>query len=100
MYKNSIAIFFTVLFLAMCSAPSIIAAMDDTIDLSVILSLTEQEEKEGNEIKDIEILLSELNQLETKTGSAENSSNLGYYFNDYSKPHLNLFSPPPQLHIS
>jgi hypothetical protein len=99
MNKNSIAIFFTVIFMAMCSAPSIIAAIEDSIDISIILSLNEHEEKEGNEIKDIEVLVSEINNLNSEFDSSENRNNSGYYFNDYSKPHLNLISPPPQLHI-
>lgn len=99
MNKNSIAIFFTVIFMAMCSAPSIIAAIEDSIDISIILSLNEQKEKEGNEIKDIEVLVSEINNLNSEFDSSENRNNSGYYFNDYSKPHLNLISPPPQLHI-
>lgn len=83
----------------MCSAPLVIASIDDSIDISVILSLTDQEEKEGNEIKDIEVLVSELNHFNTKTKFSVNRNNPGYYFKDYSKPHLNIISPPPQLYI-
>ncbi len=100
MNKNSIAIFFTLVIMAMCSAPSIIAAIDDSIDISIILSLNEQEEKEGNEIKDIEVLVFEINNLNSEIESSGNTNNSGYYFNDYSKPYLNLISPPPQSYIS
>ena len=100
MNKNSIAIFFTLVIMAMCSAPSIIAAIDDSIDISIILSLNEQEEKEGNEIKDIQVLVSEISNLNSEIESSESRNNSGYYFNDYSKPYLNLISPPPQSYIS
>jgi hypothetical protein len=100
MNKNSIAIFFTLIIMAMCSAPSIIAAIDDSIDISIILSLNEQEEKEGNEIKDIQVLVSEISNFNSEIESSENRNNSGYYFNDYSNPQLNLISPPPQSNIS
>ncbi|GGG37908.1 hypothetical protein [Bizionia arctica] len=76
--------------MALISAPSIISAMDDSIDISQFFSITEEEET-------AKILL-EINLTETEhlilTSSNEN---LGYYKKNYTKPHLNLISPPPEF---
>lgn len=99
MHKNTIAIFFTILFLALITAPSVLLAIDDSIDVSIFYSLAEEEEK-GNEInKNIEIILSKINDAELDFVSTETDFNQGYYFKKYPKPHLNLISPPPEVNI-
>jgi len=98
MYKNRNAIFFTFLFMAMIIAPSIIVSIDKSIDISILYSISQEEEKEGKENKNIEeFLLSELDFFETDIYSYENQVALGYYLKNYPKPHLNLISPPPEL---
>jgi len=83
----------------MISAPSIITAIDDTIDVSLFYSLSEEEEKEGKEDKTIELLLSELNNLNSDFNTSDDQNKLRYYFKRYTKPHLNLISPPPEFHL-
>ena len=46
MYKNLVAIFFTILFMAVVSAPTTIVAIDDSINVSILHSSTEEEESE------------------------------------------------------
>jgi len=81
-------------------APSVIIVIDNDADISFFYDTTEEEEKKGNEKhKDLEVLFSEFNENEAYFVSNETENNLGYYFKNYPKPHLNLISPPPELHI-
>ncbi len=94
MTKKSVAIFFTVLFMAFLTAPSIIVAIDDSVDITILFGNPEEEENEKNtklEIPDInnsynrEVFLTSIDELL-----------LEYRFIHYSIPHLNLISPPPE----
>ncbi|MEM5566515.1 hypothetical protein WNY78_15440 [Psychroserpens sp. AS72] len=92
MYRKTIAILFSVIFVALITAPAIIIAVDDSIDVSIFYSITEEEEKETikvfppNELYEDDYLL---------TSGA--NDNLGYFFKNYLKPHLNIISPPPDF---
>lgn len=101
MYKKSIALLFSLLFVAMLSLPSIIIAVDNSIDISFFYDFAEQEEEKGSEKNkiDIELLFTDLNDSETELASTNAENDLEYYFKKYSKPHLNLISPPPDLNI-
>jgi len=44
MYKKTIAFFFTVLFMALIMAPTVILVLDESIDTSIFYSITEEEE--------------------------------------------------------
>jgi hypothetical protein len=76
--------------MALISAPSIITAMDDSFDVSIFYSITEEEET-------AKILL-EIKPVEAEHLEFDYSdNNLGYYYKSYSKPHLNLIFPPPEF---
>ncbi len=92
MFKKAVSIFFTVLFLGIISAPSIIATIDDSIDISILFSLSEEEE----ETKNLELVVSEDEEDISALYSSLEFQNSGYQFKNYPKPHLNLISPPPE----
>lgn len=92
MLKRNIAIFFTVLFMAIITAPSIIMAVDNSIDISVFYSLSEEEE--NNNFK---LVFSEANEEINLFKDLLKKNNLSYFFKNYSKPHLNLIFPPPDF---
>jgi len=94
MQKKSIAIFFTIIFVALISAPSIIVAIDDSVDVSIFYTVTEEE----NENIKLTFSDNDLNKIEYIFFTDINDS-LGYYFKNYPKPHLNLISPPPENNI-
>jgi len=100
MIKNSIAICFTVLFMAMISAPSILIAIDHSTDISCFYDSSEDEEKGKETNKTIEVLCSKINHVELNVVSIDTKNNSGYYYKKYPKPHLNLISPPPEINIS
>ncbi len=91
--KPSLAIFFIILFTTMISAPSIIISVDDSVDVTIFYGLSEEEENEN-----LEFLLDNT-AIDTKTSLLDfNATNcIRYTFKTYSKPHLNLISPPPEF---
>ena len=99
--KNAIAIFFTVLFMAINFAPSILVAFDDSIDISSFcdFSENEKEKKDKESEKTFEVFF-EVNRNASDGFSAfKILKQTEYRFKNYLKPHLNLISPPPEQHI-
>ncbi len=99
MSKKVVSIFLSVIFLLLIVTPTIIVMVDDTIDISIAFSASEEEEKGNEKNLDIEVLFSKLKTNESDLVFAIRENNLGYYFKNYPKPHLNLISPPPEQHI-
>ncbi len=100
MSRNIISICLSILFLGYTLAPTILTLIDDSADVSMFYTASEEEEKKGSEKdKEIEILLFDLHNNELDAVSSNEENNLRYYFKKYPKPHLNLISPPPELHI-
>jgi hypothetical protein len=97
MYKNSIAILLTVLFTVIISAPTVVIAIDDSIDVSILFSCTEEEEKESEKTKTFELTFSESSNETISFAKAIGQSPLSYRFKTYSKPHLYLICPPPEF---
>lgn len=94
MSKKTIAIFFTCLFMAFLTAPSIIVAIDDSIDITILFGNPEEEENEKN--TKLEILhLTNTNNREYFITYIDELS-LEYRYGQYAIPHLNLISPPPE----
>lgn len=83
--------------MVLITAPSIIVAIDDSIDVSIFYGCTEEEEKENENIKTFELLFSEEGNNRFPFSNFSQLKSLVYLFNDYSKPHLNLVSPPPEF---
>jgi hypothetical protein len=80
--------------MAIITAPSIIMALDDSVDVSIFYSLSEEEEEENESFK----LVFSGNEVDIDyLGDSLKNYNLGYFFKNYSKPHLNLISPPPDF---
>lgn len=92
MYKKAIAISFLAIFMSLIVAPSIIAAIDDSIDTSIVYSLTEEEENCKSKIV---ITFSIQNNDISGEISLKPLEFFNYQFKTYSKPHLNLIFPPP-----
>lgn len=79
--------------MGLISAPSVIAVLDNSVDTSIFYSLAEEEES-GNS-KNLLFPFS-LGCSETVNNTRLNTLEyFGYYFKNYSKPHLNLIFPPP-----
>lgn len=85
------------IFLAFLIAPTIIVIVDDSIDISMFYSTSEEEEKGSEKNKNSETLFSEIDTYGSDFTSNNTENNTGYYFKNYQKPHLNLIFPPPDL---
>lgn len=97
MLKRNVSIFFTLLFLATIITPSIVIAIDDSIDISLLIDISEEEEEKGNEKnKELEVFVVDSNLVAEDISSKSNQENLGYCYKNYPKPDLNLIFPPPE----
>ncbi|WP_111706963.1 hypothetical protein [Lutibacter citreus] len=94
MKKNTIAIFFSILFIAFVSIPSIVIILDDSIDVSMFYS-TSEEEKGSEKTKENIVLLFNENLSEVNLASIKIEENTEYFFKIYSKPFTGIISPPP-----
>ena len=81
--------------MVLVSMPTILKVLDSTIDVSIIYSMSEEEEKETKTIDDIKLLFSET--IENVLVAEFFLSNyLHYNHKKYSDPNLHLYSPPPE----
>lgn len=78
--------------MAIITAPSVILAVDDSVDISVFYSLSEEEE--NNNFK---LVFSETNDEDCLVYDLSKTNDLGYFFKNYLNPHLNILSPPPDF---
>lgn len=98
MYRKKLAIIFSLIFLSLITAPSIIVFFDDSIDTSIFYSLAEEEEEQSSKSK-METQFP-LNNNDTLTGNySQFRKFFKYQFKNYQIPHLNLISPPPDYII-
>ena len=97
MSKNIVSIILVTIFSLFLVAPAVIAIVDDTIDISVFYTSSEEEDKGIEKNKNLEVLFSEFNTTVSNFVIKKTKNNLRYYFKKYTKPHLNLISPPPEL---
>ena len=100
MSKSILSILLSSLFLLFLIAPTAILILDDTADVSFFYASSEEEEtgNEGSEKnKEVELLSFELLSTDIEFIPSEVENNLFYFFKNYSKPHLNLISPPPDF---
>ena len=99
MNKSILAIFFSFLFLSLALAPTVLMAIDDSIDISFFYDISEEEEekegKEGN--KEFEKFVVEVDTSIESFITSKNREHLEYAFKTYQKPHLNLIFPPPEF---
>jgi hypothetical protein len=101
MSRNIVSIFLSIIFLAFIAGPSVLVMIDDSIDVSMYYasSSSEEEENSAPKVKEVNGLFSEFDINESDMLSNDDENKLEYYFKNYPKPHLNLITPPPDLHI-
>ena len=92
MAKHKITIFFIVLFMLFITAPSIILVIDDSADVSRFYSISEEEEIGHTKL----LVISDYMSSDEMTSSSSTLSHF-YFSKEYSKPHLNIIFPPPEL---
>lgn len=95
MLKQRVSIVFGIIFVAFLVTPTIISIIDDSIDISVFYTSTEEEDK-GFEKDKIDFIYLDNSFNQTDFCLKNSEDNLTYYSKKYSKPYLNLLLPPPQ----
>lgn len=100
MYKNRIVFFFSILFFSSIVTPSVVSMLNDaTHDISLMEQSGEEEEKNKEEVKDIEINLSYSFDTTSLNFIAKKTDALNYYFKAYNSLSKKLFLPPPEQTI-
>lgn len=97
MNKSFLAIFFSFVFLSLVMAPTILMTIDDSIDISFIYDISEEEEKEKEGNKEFEKFVVDSDIEIEGFVTSKNREHLEYAFKTYQKPHLNLIFPPPEF---
>ena len=100
MSRSITSLFLAIIFMVFISVPAVIVIIDDTIDVSFFYTSAGEEEDKGLEKnKDLEVMFLDLDINDADFVSNDKENNTSYIFKKYQKPHLNLISPPPELHI-
>lgn len=100
MTRNIGSFILSIFFLAFLVAPTILQMVDDSIDVSVFYAAgAEEEESNSEKTKTFEVLLDISNVNDVGFSLAKSIKKQGYCFKKYPKPHLNLFSPPPEFQL-
>ena len=97
MSRNLVSIFFLFAFVVFLSAPTIIAMVNDSVDVSLFFSMAEEEENGHPKSKNVKDIILENQDQEDFISLADEAVHLSYYVKNYSKPYLNLISPPPKF---
>lgn len=97
MRNKIIATLFSIVFLSVIAIPTIILALDNSIDVEVLLVNSEEEEKDEEVNKTIELYRQNDKKVLSSFYIFDNNNFSNYQFNNYHKPHLNLVSPPPEF---
>ncbi len=100
MFKATIAIFFSLLFVTLIAAPTIVVVMGADYDVSILIDSNEEEEKEGKEsLNDTEVKVLQTSQKSSSEVASSKTSILEFYSNKYSSTYTELLSPPPEYFI-
>ena len=99
MSKRVISILLSEVFVMFIAVPTIVIIVDNTVDVSIVFSASEEEEKGNEKHLDVELLFSNLKDNEVNSTLTSSENNLEYYYKKYPKPHLNLIFPPPEQNI-
>ena len=99
MKRNLISLLFSTMFLLFLTAPTVILIIDNSADVSCFFISSEEEEKGHEKSKDKELMIYDVLNETAILDSNEIENNSAYFFKNYSKPHLNLISPPPDFYI-
>lgn len=95
MLKKGITKLFFVVFLLYIATPTILVLVDNTVNVSVVHSSSE----EGEKHLDIEALFSMIKDNDADLVLTSTRNSLGYFYKKHPKPHLRIISPPPELYI-
>ncbi len=98
MFKKLVSKILLILFLGFLATPSTILIVDSSFDVSIFYGIgNEKEEKVNEKNIEIELLLNNVGENEFAIDKSQVQNRIDYLFKKYTKPHLNLILPPPDL---
>ena len=97
MFRKFVTLFFLSVFIGYTILPAIISVLDTDIDISLFINVNEEESKEKEASKDLEIKIMELKNADLNFNNMKSLVLAAHYLNNYSKPQLNMVSPPPEF---
>ncbi|WP_298341075.1 hypothetical protein [uncultured Algibacter sp.] len=98
MFKNVLALILSSIFILVVVMPTVIIALDDSVDVSIFYNNSE-EEKDNTQEKNIdkEFIFTLVNTSLKINGKDLEELSLHYYSRTYNKPHIELSFPPPKI---
>ncbi|MFD1316527.1 hypothetical protein [Namhaeicola litoreus] len=97
MTDKVISLVFSIIFMAFIASPTICTLFCDTVDVSFVYSLNEEEEKLSKECSNIKIVMQNHDYFWERLD--EVNPKFYFRFNSwlYTNPLRTIFSPPPEL---
>ena len=99
MIRKSIAVFLLSIFILSIAVPTVVSLIDENVDMTYLIDVNEEESKEKEASKDAEPKIIEINQTNISLYGLALSDRTRFYLRNYSRPYLNLLSPPPERNI-
>lgn len=100
MNRTIIAAIFSIIFSVLTVVPNILAVVDDSYDISILIDSNEEEDKKGEEkAKDLEITSPSRENIEYNSYSNGRTNLLNNRSNNYSSLFKELTSPPPETNM-
>lgn len=97
MKKRGISLVFSILFLLFIGLPTILTMVDNSIDISLIISTnTDDEESEKN--LDFQVMFSNVKSNNSGISLSFLKNSLLHCNIKYGKPNLDIISPPPDYY--
>ena len=94
MKKRGISLVFSILFLLFIDLPTILTMVDKSIDVSLIISTTSDDEESEKNL-DFKVTFSNVKTYNSKITVPYSKFSLLHCNKKYGKPHLAIISPPP-----
>ena len=74
-----------------------ISLVDKDVDIAFLIDANEEESNEKETSKDLGIEVMEIKNDDLNFNNMKFLVLAGHYFNNYTRPHLNIVSPPPEF---
>ncbi len=99
MLRKGIALFLLSIFMLSVTVPTVVSLLDGNTDITFLIDVNEEESKEKESSKDSETKIVHISTSNLSLYGLELSDLRSFYLKNYSKPYLNLLSPPPEVII-
>ncbi len=97
MINKLISIFFSVVFIFLITAPTVLTFIDENADIALFFEYPEEEEMGKETNKKIEVFLSDIPDINPGHQISKESAVMCYVIKSYNTPDLNLILPPPEV---